>query len=87
GRLGRRPWDNNEALRSNRDCLPLNLASGTAWPLAHHIGSDSAHLALYKACVGEFSRPTFGSTALAAVIDARAALIRNAVTSEPKNSS
>jgi hypothetical protein len=82
GRLEWLPWDNNEALSNNRQCLPLNLASSTAWPLIQYIGGDSEYLAQYTTYVGEFANSYFNSTALDAVIDARAALISNAVTSE-----
>ncbi len=82
GRLEWLPWDNNEALSSNRQSLPLNLASSTAWPLIHYIGGDNDYRTLYTSYVREFASSYFDSTALGAVIDARAALIRSAVSSE-----
>jgi hypothetical protein len=50
--------------------------------LIQYIGGDSEYLAQYTTYVGEFANSYFNSTALDAVIDARAALISNAVTSE-----
>ncbi|MDP2770685.1 MAG: CotH kinase family protein [Giesbergeria sp.] len=82
GRLEWLPWDNNEALSSNPQCLPLNLASSTAWPLVYYIGGDSDYRTLYTSYVREFVRSHFDSSTLGAVIDARAALIRSAVASE-----
>ena len=82
GKLEWLPWDNNEAMSSNRQSLELNIATSTAWPLLYYICGDTDYKALYTSYVGKFAREHFNSTALNTVIDTRAALIKSAVISE-----
>ncbi len=82
GRLEWLPWDNNEAMSSNRPALALGLGSSTAWPLIYYISRDIDYMAQYKSYVSEFASDIFNSARLDATIDARAALVRSAVLSE-----
>ena len=77
------PWDNNEALISDRRCLSLNASEVTSqWPLIRYLLDDSDYAEAYRQNVHEFATSLFNYTRMAPIYDARAALIEDAVLSE-----
>ena len=80
------PWDNNEALISDRRCLSLDASEVTdQWPLLRYLLDDSDYAEAYRQNVHEFATSLFNCTRMAPLYDARAALIEDAVLSESAN--
>ena len=77
------PWDNNEALASDRRCLSLDASEVTSqWPILRYLLDDSDYAEQYRQNVHEFATNLFNATRMVPLYDARAALIEDAVLSE-----
>jgi spore coat protein H len=77
------PWDNNEALVSDRRCLSLNASEVTSgWPLLRYLLDDSDYAEEYRQNIHEFASSLFNTTRMVPLYDTRAALIEDAVLSE-----
>ncbi len=80
------PWDNNEALVSDRRCLRPDASEVTSqWPLIRYLLDDSDYAEEYRQNVQEFASSLFNYTRMAPIYDARAALIEDAVLSENRD--
>ncbi len=80
------PWDNNEALVSDRRCLRLDASEVTSqWPLLRYLLEDSDYAEQYRQKVHEFAESLFNATRMTPLYDALAALIEDAVLSESRD--
>ena len=80
------PWDNNEALSSERRCLSLGASEVTSqWPLLRYLLDDADYAEAYGQYVYEFATTLFNADRMVPIYDARAALIEDAVLSESRD--
>jgi spore coat protein CotH len=64
------PWDNNEAMTANSQCLSLDMATvTTSWPLIYWPMRDATYLAAYQSAVASFANDHYSNAKLDAVID------------------
>lgn len=77
------PWDNNEAMFSNPNCVPVNLlGAGRSWPLLWAVRSDAEYFDRYRQAVYEFGAELYDPARMNPIIDQAALAIRGAVLSE-----
>jgi spore coat protein CotH len=77
------PWDNNEALVSNNQCLDLDMDSvEDDWPLIRYILDDSDYETAYKSYVSEFATSYFNESYLNPIFEKYEDLIEDFVTAE-----
>ncbi len=77
------PWDSNEALASNPQCLGIGAATVTSsWPLIRYLLDDPGYAAQYRANVHEFATNLFSRARMVPLYEAQSALIQDSVLRE-----
>ena len=77
------PWDNNEALISNRQCLDLDMNEvDDSWPLIRNILDNAEYTATYKEYVKEFAASLFNEDYLNPIYEKYKVQIETSVSNE-----